>query len=117
MTAEEAYALSKSYTNQVALEDGAVLIPGPQGKNIELRNNGTYIQWRVLDESSWNNLAALSELKGGNGETPQLRMDGNVLQYKFPTQIPNTWTDLFTFSTGEIQSIPNTEIQSILNNL
>jgi len=103
MTGEDALVLSKKYTNEVALGQGAVPIPGPPGQNIELQNNGAYVQWRVTGEISWNNLIALSELKGegepGNdGETPQFRMSDNTLQYKFPSQ--DTWTDLFTFPSS-----------------
>ena len=36
MTAEEAFAASKSYTNQAALGQGAVQIPAPLGKAYRL---------------------------------------------------------------------------------
>jgi len=100
MKAEEALAAAKKYTNETALGTGAVQIPGPPGKNIELQNNGTHVQWRVLGAVLWDNLIELSELKGigDDGETPEFQMSGNTLQYKFPTQ--DTWTDLFTFSNG-----------------
>jgi len=116
MTGEEALALSKAYTKSVALGAGAVQIPGPPGSNIELQNNGTHIQWRVLGASAWNNLIALSELEGGKGETPQFQILGNTLQYKFPSQ--SAWTDLFAFPDADgVDSITNNEIQDILNNL
>ena len=70
---------------------------GANGKNIEIQNNGTYIQWRVVGDTTWNNIVALSVLTGTNGETPQFRVDNNTLQYRFATQPPTTWTDLYVF--------------------
>jgi len=70
MTGEEALSLAKKFTRDTALGQGAVQVPGPPGRNAELRNNGTHIQWRVAGESVWNNLVALSELAGVNIATP-----------------------------------------------
>ncbi|MGM9636946.1 MAG: hypothetical protein ACI3YK_03065, partial [Eubacteriales bacterium] len=36
-------------------------------REIELRNDGTYIQWRYVGEQEWSNLAALADLKGADG--------------------------------------------------
>lgn len=41
------------------------------GGEIELRNNGTAIQWRRTDSNEWADLAALDELRGPAGETPE----------------------------------------------
>ena len=41
---------------------------GRDGREIELQVNETHIQWRYSGESSWNNLIALSELKGDKGD-------------------------------------------------
>lgn len=41
---------------------------GTDGREIELQVNATHIQWRHSGESSWNNLIALSELKGDKGD-------------------------------------------------
>jgi len=116
MTGEDALALAKNFTRETALGQGAIQIPGPpgsSGREVQIQNNGSYIQWRYVGDPSWINIVALSDLKGnpGNdgadgqdgqdgtdGETPQFRMSGNTLQYKFPSQ--NTWTDLFTFPAG-----------------
>ena len=45
---------------------------------------GTLAQW-------------LASLEGKNGETPELRVTGRIIQYRFATQNPTTWTDLFEF--------------------
>lgn len=55
--------------------------PGKDGREIELQNNGTAIQWRYVGDSSWTDLVQLSEItgpqgpKGNTGETgPQGEM-------------------------------------------
>ena len=55
--------------------------PGKDGREIEIRNNGTAIQWRYVGDSSWTDLVQLSEItgpqgpKGNTGETgPQGEM-------------------------------------------
>jgi len=114
------FAIIKKYVNSVALGAGAVQIPGPAGQNIELRNDGTNIQWRVVGATTWNNLVAVSALKGddgedgidgkdgvdgqdgADGETPELRSYDGKVQYRFPTQQPSAWTDLFTIPTSGI---------------
>ena len=55
--------------------------PGKDGREIELQNSGTAIQWRYVGDSSWTDLVQLSEItgpqgpKGNTGETgPQGEM-------------------------------------------
>jgi len=45
--------------------DGA---DGADGTPIELRTTSTYIQWKYIDELTWNNLVLLSTLKGAKGD-------------------------------------------------
>ena len=42
---------------------------GTDGREIELRKDSLYIQWRYKGDSSWNNLIAYSDLKGLKGDT------------------------------------------------
>lgn len=48
---------------------------GKDGREVELQNNGTAIQWRYVGDSSWTDLVQLSEItgpqgpKGNTGET------------------------------------------------
>lgn len=46
-----------------------VTLPTIAGKNVELQSNGTYIQYRYEGDTDWNNLVALSSLKGTDGDT------------------------------------------------
>jgi integrin beta 8 len=62
------YVGDPTWINIILLEDlrGA---PGTDGREIELRATGSYIQWRYTTGSGgWNNLIALSELKGDKGD-------------------------------------------------
>lgn len=49
--------------------------PGKDGREVEIQNNGTAIQWRYVGDSSWTDLVQLSEItgpqgpKGNTGET------------------------------------------------
>lgn len=49
------------------------------GGEIELKNNGTAIQWRYTDSNEWIDLISLEELKGPAGETPEFEIrDGHL---------------------------------------
>lgn len=41
---------------------------GTDAVNIQLRNDGSYIQWKYENSSTWNNLVALSTITGPQGE-------------------------------------------------
>ena len=47
---------------------------GGGGREIELKNNGTAIQWRYTDSNEWMDLIHLDELKGDPGETPEFEI-------------------------------------------
>ena len=57
--------------------------PGKDGREIEIQNNGTAIQWRYVGDESWTDLVQLSDLKGqkgdpgDNGITPTIGENGN----------------------------------------
>ena len=53
--------------------DGA---SGSNGKEIELKNDGTYIKWRYKGTTEWNNLAKISSLKGKDGANGTNGTDG-----------------------------------------
>ena len=43
---------------------------------VEVRNNGTAIQWKYSDETDWRDLAALTELYGADGKDGTDGKDG-----------------------------------------
>ena len=42
--------------------------PGKDGREIEIQNNGTAIQWRYVGDNAWTDLVQLSALKGEKGD-------------------------------------------------
>lgn len=59
--------------------------PGKDGREVELQNNGTAIQWRYVGESEWKDLVQLSEITGkaatisvGNVTTGEAETDASV---------------------------------------
>ncbi len=42
--------------------------PGKDGREIELQNSGTAIQWRYVGDNAWTDLVQLSSLKGNKGD-------------------------------------------------
>ena len=55
--------------NRAAKADAALL---------EVRNNGTAIQWKYSNEADWHDLVALAELRGAAGEAGK---DGDWVEY------------------------------------
>ncbi|MGP1420022.1 MAG: hypothetical protein ACTTKI_00320 [Tannerella sp.] len=53
---------------------------GEDGKNIEIRAFGGYLQWRQEGAPSWTNLVALNDLKGADGKNVELRKHQNYIQ-------------------------------------
>ena len=49
-------------------EQGAQGNNGQDGREIEIRKDALYIQWRYKGDSNWNNLVAYSDLKGEKGD-------------------------------------------------
>ena len=48
----------------------------PASDRLEVRNNGTAIQWKYSDETDWHDLVALDELRGTAGENGKDGADG-----------------------------------------
>lgn len=49
------------------------------GREVELRNNGTAIQWRYTDSNDWTDLVSLEDLRGPAGESPEFEVrDGHL---------------------------------------
>lgn len=81
------YAGDAAWNNLVALSslkgaDGAPGVAGTpgaagtDGREVELQATSTYIQWRYAGETTWNNLVALSSLKGADGSPGVAGADG-----------------------------------------
>src|SRR5690606_28412834 len=42
---------------------------GVDGREIEIQNSGTNIEWRYVGESTWNNVVSIAEITGPKGDT------------------------------------------------
>ena len=69
--------------------------PGEDGREVELRTSGGYIQWRYVGDASWLNLIATSTLTGEDGESPELRNSGDFVQWRLPS---GSWSNLIAIS-------------------
>ena len=61
-------------------------VNGTNSKNVEIRKEASYIQWRYAG-GSWKNLVALSSLAGSsgqNGENVELQMTDSEIQWRYP---------------------------------
>lgn len=88
-TAGDAYGVGTSEPYEIYVFDGVSgtwknngTIQGPAGKDgtdgreVEIQATSTYIQWRYAGETAWNNLIALSSLKGADGAAGSAGADG-----------------------------------------
>jgi len=84
--------------------DGTNGSNGQDGREIEVSVYDNNLVWRYVGESSWRTIIGLDSIggsgTGANGETPQFRMNGSTLQYRFAISFPTAWTDLYTFTSG-----------------
>jgi hypothetical protein len=83
---------------------------GIDGREVELQNTDTFVQWRYVGELTWNDLIAISNLAGADGDVVEFRVTATHIQFKYSQDL--TWNDLIALSElqGE-QGIPGTEIE------
>jgi hypothetical protein len=67
--------------------------PASPAQNWVYRNTATKSVY-MYDSGAWV-LMVKDGIDGSSGKTPEFRMDGNTLQWKYTTDI--AWTNLFTF--------------------
>lgn len=63
------------------------VLKGVDGREVSLQVNQdkTYIQWRYTD-GNWQNLVALSDLKGAAGDTPVFRTGSTGIEWKYTSE-------------------------------
>ena len=75
---------------------------GEDGREVELRNNGTQIQWKYEDEpdTAWRDLVALDAITGGdgadgaNGREVELQVASGYIQWRYTTGADTAWKNL-----------------------
>ena len=79
---------------------------GQDGREVELRNNGTHIQWRYVgeDDSAWRDLVALDAITGGSGadgadgREVELQVANGYIQWRYTTGADTAWKNLISLS-------------------
>jgi len=90
---------------------------GPEGKRVQLRNNGTAIQWKYFDDVAWTDLIQNADLiPPGSGVTLPINISDvagldDALNGKAPSVHTHTIADIATLSTVLSQ------IQTAISNL
>lgn len=72
---------------------------GADGREVQLRVDSGYIQWKYDTDSQWTNLLALSDLKGDPGEDGrevELHNNGITIQWRYVGE--TEWKDLVALS-------------------
>lgn len=73
---------------------------GENGKEVELQNNTTHIQWRYTGDLEWTDLVPLSELTGANGlDGKNIELQTNLTHIQWRVVGDETWIDLIALST------------------
>lgn len=76
---------------------------------VELRNNGTYIQWKYASSNTWTNLVALADITGADGREVEMRSTNLMLQWRYVGDA--NWIDLLDLST--LQGTPGASAYEI----
>ena len=80
--------------------------PGKDGREIEIQNNGTAIQWRYVGDSDWTDLVQLSDLKGEG--IPEGGTTGQVLTKNSDSDGDAIWKDPISgMTTEQITALDN----------
>ena len=74
---------------------------GTDGREVELRNSGEYIQWRYSGEEDWTNLVSLADLKGEKGDDYVLT-DEDIEEIASKVKV-ETSADKITYDDTETQ--------------
>lgn len=64
---------------------------------IELRNNGTFIQWKRVLDTEWIDLVDLADITGEDGREVEMQSDGTYLQWRYVGDA--NWINLFEIET------------------
>lgn len=79
--------------------------PGKNGRSIELRNNGSHVQWKYIDDTNWVNLISLSDIKGKDGKNGRDGMNGRDGRKGLDSQKLIHYGALITIDGGRADSI------------
>lgn len=105
-----------AWANLVVLED--LKVKGDTGANIEMQVTATYVQWRVVGSSTWSNLIAISDLKGGKGaDAKQVEFNKSATHLQWRLVGDAAWTNLVPLSDLKGGQGDNIELQKTSTHL
>ena len=104
---------------------------GIDGKDIEIKNNGTHIQWKYINEgiTSWRNLVEINTLKGekgergndgANGKQIELKKTSTHIKWRYAGQAEGVgWTSLIAIEDlkGEVTNVHEHNNLNVLQDL
>lgn len=86
------------------------------GREVELRNNGEYIQWRYSGDEEWINLVSLSDLKGEKGDDYVLTEEDILkIAEKVKIDAPDSASDISFENEGT--NLESTDVQGAIGEL
>ena len=65
---------------------------GLPGREVEIRNSGTQIQWRYVGDTDWINIVSLADITGADGREIELGKSATYIQWRYVGD--PTWTNL-----------------------
>lgn len=74
-------------------------LDGQDGAQVEIRQNDGWIQWHYEGDTEWNNLVAMSDLKGADGESVKLdvqSMNGYKNALVYSKENESNWQFLYS---------------------
>lgn len=87
---------------ELAISGGGSGTPGKDGREIEIQNNGTAIQWRYVGDSDWTDLVQLSDLKGEG--IPEGGTTGQVLTKNSDSDGDASWKNPSIVSDEQVKT-------------
>lgn len=86
------------------------------GREVELRNNGEYIQWKYSGDEEWVNLVPLSDLKGKDGDDYVLTEEDILkIAEKVKIDVPDSAADISFENEGT--DLKSTNVQGAIGEL
>lgn len=78
--------------------------PGVDGREVELQEGDTHLQWRYVGDGEWYDLIAIEDLKGedgiigADGREIELAIVSNAIGWRYVDEPENPWTMLVSLS-------------------
>ena len=70
-------------------------VPGPPGREVELRTTASHVQWRYVGDAAWTDLVPLASITGADGLSVELQTTATHIQWRL---LGGDWTDLVALS-------------------